>query len=323
MRYPLTRSFSMVVAAGLVLAAGACDDGPTGPEQASLTVRMTDAAGDLEAAWVSVTEVRLAGEGDGAAEVLATETGDELIRLSPDAVTELVTGAEIEPGTYGQLRLLIDGGVVETTDGEVFTFGGAEHPDGLASDGTMTCPSCTETGVKVNVGGDLQLEAASTILMLDFNVPESFGHEAGASGAFVMRPTITSSTVELSGNIVGDVTVEGLAALPDLCGGEDVTVEDFVPRAVLAADETVSQTGAVTADGQDGAQGSYSIDFLAEGDYTMGSEPVEFALDGGGTATLTFDFSVDTGDDDDVVTVQSGQDATADYTITGATCATS
>ena len=322
MRNHVTKFFSIVAVGAMALVAGACD-GTTGPEQTSLTVRMTDAAGDLEAAWVSVTEVRLAGEGAPSETVLTTETGDELIRLSPDAVTELVTGAEIEPGTYGQLRLVIDGGVAETTDGQVFTFGGAEHPDGLASDGTMRCPSCMETGVKVNVGGDLQLEAASTILMLDFNVPESFGHEAGASGAFVMRPTITSSTVELSGNVVGDVVVEDLTALPDLCGDEDVTVEDFVPRAVLTSDETVSQTGAVTADDQDGAQGSYAIDFLAEGDYRMESEPVEFALDGGGTATLSFDFSVETGDGDDVVTVQSGQDVTADYTITGATCATS
>lgn len=323
MRDHRTMLFSMVAVVGIALAAGACGDGPTGPEQASLTVRMTDAAGDLEAAWVSVTEVRLAGEGAPSDAVLTTETGDELIRLSPDAVTELVTGAEIDPGTYGQLRLLIDGGVVETTDGEVFTFGGAEHPDGLASDGTMTCPSCTQTGVKVNVGGDLQLEAASTILMLDFNVPESFGHEAGASGSFVMRPTITSSTVELSGNIVGDVTVETASLLDEVCGGQDVDVTDLVPRAVLVSDETVSQTGVVTADGQDGTRGSYAIDFLAEGDYRMETEPVEFALDGGGTATLSFDVSVETGDDDAVVTVQSGQDATADYTITGVSCPTS
>jgi hypothetical protein len=32
---------------------------------------------------------------------------------------------------------------------------------------------------------------------------------------------------------------------------------------------------------------------------------------------------VDTGDDDAVVTVQSGQDVTADYTITGVSCTTS
>lgn len=316
---------AMATAIGVVAACdgtGSSDlSGPDLSSGTSLTVRMTDAPGDLEAAWIRVTEIRLAGEtaddDDAGGTTLEVEDPEALIPLTPEAVTDLVRDEPVEPGTYGQLRLVIDGGVAESTDGRVWVFGDdVEHPDGLEADGTLKCPSCTQTGVKVNLpGGALEVEDEAVVLMLDFNVSESFGHVAGRSGKFILRPTITSSVVETSGDIQGAVAVEEGVSLPE-CGGEARSVEDFTPRAVRADDPETSVTAEVEAENEEGTEGSYRMRFLQPGDWEMTFvAEKEFEQDGD-TETLTFEATAEP----EQVTVQSGVPTTADYTITGADC---
>lgn len=323
-----TRMFG-TIALGAMLGLGlaGCDDAVS-PEQTSLTVQLTDAPGDLAGAWISVESVELAREEDGADDSgtlqLETETGDQLVKLEADAVTDLVRGAPIEPGAYGQIRLVIDGGVVQTTSDELFTFGEfgplpSEIAD-LPVVGDFQCPSCAQSGVKVNVPeGGLQIDQETSIVMLDFNVSESFGRVAGASGMFVMNPTITSSVVTLSGEIAGDVAFEPASEgdIPASCGGEDVTVETFVPRAVeVGSDPEVSLTAPVTASSGSATEGSYAIEFVAPDAYRMEAETVTYS-DG---SELTFDFTVDTGDGDAEVSVEEQAISSADYTVTAATC---
>jgi hypothetical protein len=312
----------LAAAAGLAACDGTGSSDLSGPDLSSgssLTVRMTDAPGDLEAAWVRVTEIRLPGESDadGGGTILEVEDPEALIPLTPEAVTDLISDEPVEPGVYGQLRLVIDGGVAESTDGRVWTFGGAEHPDGLEADGRLKCPSCGQTGVKVNLpGGALELEDEAVVLMLDFNVSESFGHVAGRSGKFILRPTITSSVVETSGDVRGSVVVGDGVSLPE-CGGEARSVEDFTPRAVRADDPETSVTAEVEAENEEGTEGSYSMRYLQPGDWDMTFiAEKEFEVDGG-TETLTFEATADPGR----VTVESGVPTTADYTVTGADCA--
>lgn len=323
-----TRMFgTIVLGAMLGLGLAGCDDAVS-PEQTALTVQLTDAPGDLAGAWISVESVELAREEDGQDDAgtfqLETETGDGLVKLEDTAVTDLVRGAPIDPGTYGQIRLVIDGGVVQTTSDELFTFGEFGSLPSEIADlpvvGDFQCPSCEQSGVKVNVPeGGLQIDQETSIVMLDFNVGESFGRVAGQSGMFVMRPTITSSVVTLSGNIAGNVAFEPASDgdIPATCGGQDVTVETFTPRAVqVGSDPEVSQTAGVTADEGSTTEGSYTIEFLSPDTYRMESETVTYS-DG---SELTFDFSVDTGDGDAEVTVEQQSTASADYTVTGATC---
>lgn len=322
-----TKMFA-TLALGAMLSLGltACSDDGVGPEQTSLTVRLTDAPGDLAGAWISVESVELAGQteaGPGPFQ-LETQDSDGFVKLEADAVTDLVEGAPVEPGTYGQIRLVIDAGVVRTTDDELFTFGSFDELPSEVADlpvaGALRCPSCRQTGVKVNVpGGGLQIDQETSIVMLDFNVSESFGREAGASGMFVMRPTITSSVVTLSGDIEGDVVFDPAADgdIPSTCGGQTVDVETFVPRAVqVGSDPVVSQTAPVEAASGSTTEGSYAIEFLSPDTYRMEAAAVEYE-DG---SELTFDFTVDTGDTDAEVTVEEQSTSTADYTVTGATC---
>ena len=65
---PATRLCTVVLTLAAAAGLGACDgsdanDALSGPDgDASITVRMTDNPGDLAAAWIRVTEIRLAGE---------------------------------------------------------------------------------------------------------------------------------------------------------------------------------------------------------------------------------------------------------------------
>lgn len=309
----LGRTAALAMAAVMVTAVGACDDGLAGPQEGSLTVRLTDAPGDLDAAWISVTEIRLQGqseEGPGGTTLTAQSDVDP-IPLEKGQVTELISGASVSPGTYAQLRLVVDGGVVRATDGDVYTFGDTPLPDGVSESdvvGSFQCPSCVQTGVKVVLpDGGIEIEDASTILMLDFNVEESFGHTAGQSGAFVMRPLIVASDVSVSGNIEGTVANESGTAFPLSCGGmtDNVTLQDFTPLAIVSgSDPQVSQEGEVASDG------TFRIEFLSPDAYDMGFvETLQFE----NGETLTFSAGVTP----QQVNVESGQTTGGvEYTIT-------
>lgn len=64
-------------------------------------------------------------------------------------------------------------------------------------DGVLQTPSFDQSGLKVNLPqGELELEGESTTWLVDFDVAESFGQEAGGSGQWVMNPVITGTAVE-------------------------------------------------------------------------------------------------------------------------------
>lgn len=314
---------------GLLTLAGlsACDgaSGPAGPAapdgQTTLSVRLTDAHGPVENAWIDVTELEIVGEGEeesGRITLLSDATDDDetnddasdLILLHPDSITELVSQVEVPSGTYGQIRLIVGGAVLETDDGDVYTTGGAEHPDGLAATGTLKCPSCPQTGIKiVPPNGALELDGAATILVLDFDVHQSFGQQAGRSGMWVMHPVVVASVLETSGGIAGSVVpAEESDFFPIACGGEDRTVEEFIPQATRTVDGEETTKSGVTA-----ADSTYAISFVPSGEWTMTFED-SVAFDGD---TLVFDAAPRS----ETVTVEDGQTATVDYDLNGVSCA--
>lgn len=288
----------------LALSLGACDDSAS-PGGARLSIMLTDAAGDLEEAWVEITGIYLqptqATQGQRVW-LLQSSTGlIDLLTLS-DAAVDLVNDEVVPPGTYAQLRFIIGDAVIKTVGGKVYATAGAVPPGGLVIDGPLQCPSCLETGLKVNLpGGAVTLADEATILVVDFDVSQSFGREVGPPVQWVMHPLLSASEFGLTGSIAGTVTLAQGVTLPS-CGGRDATVSDFVP---------VASAGGIEKSGDVNADGSYTISFVEPGDYDMGFAPVQF--DNG--ETLTFQATHPS-----MVNVQSGATATADYTITGASC---
>ena len=290
------------------MALAACDGGGTGSGGSRLTIRLTDAPGDLDEAWVKVEEVYLQaneGEGQGGRVVLADSATDwiDLTTLSGGAFATLVNGVPVPAGTYSQLRLVVCDAYVVTKSGDVYATPGATLPAGVTADGELKAPSACQSGFKVKLpGGGVTVENESTILSVDFDVSQSFGHQAGNSGKWVMHPVMTATAVGFSGAIQGTVAVGAGVTLPT-CGGAAVDVTKFVPLATAGVDSV----SAVVS-----AQGQYRM-AVSPNTYTMGHIPVVSYTNGD---SLTFAATAAPAQ----VAVASGATQTANYTITAATC---
>ena len=98
-------TFSGGLLAVALTALAGCGDGAGPGGTTALSLKLTDAPGDVQHAFVTITEINLAG-GSGNV-VLRDEpyTGD-LLTLAGTTV-DLVTDAEVPSGTYSQLRFVI------------------------------------------------------------------------------------------------------------------------------------------------------------------------------------------------------------------------
>ncbi len=200
----------------LTLPMAACDDG-TDTQFGTVSIQLTDAPGEEVAeAWVTITDIYLqeeSGENDpvGSRHYMLENADQthELLSLAND-VADLVVGQEVSTGTYGQLRIVMSGGCIVTDTGSVYATPG--YTECGAADGLLNMPSFAETGAKVNLNS-LEVTGGQQILLLDFDVSDSFGKEAGGSGMWVMQPVIHASEISLTAGI--DVTLSaGEVTLP-------------------------------------------------------------------------------------------------------------
>lgn len=222
----LLRSCLLAISAAGLIAGCTGDESPTGPQQMTrLTILLTDAPDDLEHAWVEINQIYLQGGGGGDPDSVDNGDGDgdasdgdndddgdnsksgrtvlfegstglvDLLTLQ-DTVLELVKDEPVLPGRYNQLRMVLGEAVVETEAGDVYS-NGADHPEGKDATGPLNCPSCSQSGMKVKLpNGGLVVEAVSMIVMVDFDVSESFGKTPGQSGKWVMHPVIKTAQID-------------------------------------------------------------------------------------------------------------------------------
>lgn len=319
MRYTATKW--VLPALMLPLAIGGCDDGddlgvePLPDEGARVSLYLTDAPGDVEAVWVQIDHVYLQG-GDGPVTLLDEPT--DLIELTElvGVAQALADEVEIPEGAYSQLRMVLGGAVLEATDGTVYTMGGAEHPGELPATGDLMCPSCEQSGLKALMpGGEVVIEEGSTALVLDFDVARSFGHRAGRSGKWIMRPVIHTTAMRDGPDghgIEGTVVLDDGVALPECPAGTPRSVEDFIPTATSLTlldgeGDPIVRSGTVDD------SGAFTIGFVPVGEWSMGFVGSLDLTDW----ALTFDASVEPGQ----VEIEPGSDVQGVlYTVTGASC---
>lgn len=292
------------------LAMAACDGGTGGSGDARVSIRLTDAPGDLKEAWVKIDRIYMMGgpadsASNGRVDLLTTATGwVDLLTLSGGRTAELVNGAVVPAGRYSELRMVVCEAYVIEKDGDVYATRDAALPAGVQADGQLQVPSGCSSGFKIKFHGDEPVELAneSTIMTVDFDVSQSFGHQAGNSGRWIMHPVMHATTVGFAGGIGGTVTVASGVTLPT-CGGAPVAVTAFVPQATAG---TTTYTSAVATDGR------YKITVPA-GTYTMAYAPA-LSYANGDSLMVTATPSVAS------ATVASGGNATVDYSVTAATC---
>ena len=307
------------------LIASSCDDvGTTGPADgtARVSLLLTDAPGDLEAAVVTITDVYLAGD-DGR---VYLREGDpittNLLSLSNDVV-ELVDDYDIPAGSYSQLRFVISGAYLEIDDGDGGTTIYATSPDyeglpaGVVADGDLQCPSCAQSGFKVLLGHlnddddddddedvEVVLDGDETILV-DFDVSRSFGHAAGKSGKWVMRPTLKATRLVSASEVFVTLALNDTTVKLPVIDEVQLTLANFAATLTPAAGGDPKTVTFVDAD-EDGVYEA-SFGFLFPGDYNVG------LVDVPGLSFLT-DVTLPV-----LVTVTEGSETTVALKLTGAT----
>jgi hypothetical protein len=256
----------------------ACDG--TGVEDgARVSVYLTDAPGDVDKVWVKIDGITLIGEEQE--DVALLGDFEELILVSElvGQARQIVDDAAVDPDTFQQLRLLIGGAVLLTGDGGVYAMEGTELPDGVSDEdvGVLQCPSCAQSGLKIVVqGGSPEVEEGDDVtIVLDFDIAQSFGKQAGNSGRWVMRPVVHATRVAvpnapLSGSSIGGtVTLADGVTIPACPAGTPRSLADFVPTAT-ASTLVDANNAAVVRSGTTSGAGAFTIANVDPDTYTLG-----------------------------------------------------
>jgi len=284
-------------AAALVAFGSACDSGTS--ETTSLSILLKDAPDNIKSAVVTIDEVNLVGS-DGVVVLTGDPTTVDLLTLATDAL-DLVTDVSIPSGSYQQLRFVISGGYIEVDNGDgTSTFyaseGYDELPDGVTATGELQMPSFAQSGLKVNMAeGSLELSGDQEILLVDFDVRQSFGHDA-AGDRWVMHPVITGGELGATGGV--HVTIRNGTGVTFALGTATLSLTDM--------NGTPIGTPLTPTDGD--GDGVFEVDFglLAPGSYRVLVNPPQ-------GVTLTVNPAVPF-----LVTVTSGQAAEVGLTVTAA-----
>lgn len=294
------------VALGATLALGGCSDSSSPNGTTQLSVRLKDAPGDFKAAVVTISQIYL--QGNGKIVLRDTPVTVDLLTLA-QTTASLVDNATVPSASYSELRFVISGAYVEVDNGDgtssIYasspTYSGL--PAGATVAGTLQMPSLAQSGLKVDFGGAVSVDGTQKIVVVDFDVSQSFGHDAGQADKWVLHPVIKGADMTLTGSVHTTVQLGSNVTLPSVqVGGHLVTMADLSAKLTNTADNT-STTVALTNAGN----GVFAADFQ----YVLpGAYSLSLVLPTGLTTVTT------TPATPQPVTVTSGQQASAAFTVT-------
>lgn len=202
----------LVVAAALLVPLTSCGDA-TAPSTGRITVLLKDEPGAVSKAVVTISRIYLQGDdeftlGGGNRVVLMDHpVTTDLLTLRDQTLT-LVAGATVPAALYAQLRFVITGGYIEVEGEGGTSMIFASSPDyaglplGAEVDGTLVMPNFAETGIKVPLpGGPVENTGDEWTVLVDFDVSQSFGRQAGLTGNWVMHPVVLAAEFASSGGL--------------------------------------------------------------------------------------------------------------------------
>lgn len=288
------KKYGIALSLVAAFALGACDESPTGDDAGSMSLMITDAPGDFLEAVVTIERVELLREGeegeeengDGNRIVLLDEpwTGN-LLELSND-VAELTDEITIPGGSYSQLRFIISGGCIEVeTDDGSDVYASSGYTECGTADGDLQMTSLPTSGLKINLPGGFRIDGDRRIVLVDFDVSESFGHVAGNSGQWVMHPVIRATEVVLSGNLDVSLIVPDSVDLPgELSADSFAIVLDDEPAVPVV--DGVASFGFIVP-------GTYSVDLLAPAGVTVTTDPaLPLEIEIGSSANVSAEITI-------------------------------
>lgn len=233
-----TFGITLIAVAMLMWGCESTLDSDNGNGTGTMVVKLHDAPVDYDEVNISVARV----------EVNNSESEDQgwTVISEPNEtynILELVNGnfevladAELEPGTYKQIRLILNNENTVVIDGDTFN---------------LFVPSGAQTGLKLNIDAEI-IEGIVYTLLLDFDANRSVV-PTGATGQYNLKPVIRATNEAISGNIQGSV-------LP---------IESRATVYAIQESDTLSTTYA------DESTGEFMLVGLESGSYTVSVEPRE------------------------------------------------
>ena len=290
-----------VLAAALPLAA--CEDDIAGGENdGRVTVLLTDAAGDIETAIVTVNSIYLQSEGgeddDEGGRVYLLGSADASADLEANltdlsnSIDAIVDSEPVPAGTYQQLRIVIDDAciVVEGEDGADEVYASGDFEACGTADGNLQTTSATHSGLKINFAdGPLVIEEGDEAeFLVDFDVAQSF-HSAGNSGQWIMTPVLKGTSLDDAATVRVEVTLGTGVTLP-----EGVLLTGFSAR--LTNSEGSTEDLALDADGEADFRhllpGTYTVTLVAPGGFTLTTDPASPTVTVGSGSSVTTNLTV-------------------------------
>jgi len=238
--------------------------------ESRVTIKLTDAPGDFKRAVVTISEVELLGEGENNRVALLNEPKTtDLITLANDTA-DLVKDATVPAGTYKELRFVITGAFIEVeeADGSTKIYASSADyaglPAGTQVAGELQLPSYGQSGLKVKIAQPVTVEGEQKVILVDFDVAQSFGRQAGGAGRWVMSPVIKAADITFSGTVTVTLAAGEGVSLPNK-DGQPLTLGDF--KATLTNTGGSTETLPFTDANGDGIFEAQFV-FLIPGDFS-------------------------------------------------------
>lgn len=307
-------TLAAVALAGVTAVTGCSKNngGMTSTGTGHVSLALTDApSADLSSAVVTISKIYLVGNAadstnaNGQVVLMSTPVTTDLLTLSNN-LQSLVDSATVPAGTYSQLRFVVDGAyiTVASAQGNMTTYATQGYQNAPPNAvGTLKCPSCSQSGIKVNLNGGVTVAAGQqTDLLVDFNVSDTFGHQAGQSGMWVMHPTLNATQTQLAGTVNVSLSLADTVTLPTI-GTQALTLGDFKAELKSATADPTSTGVEIPFTASSDSTASATYHYVVPGDYIV-------TVVGPDTVTFT------TAPDSQAVTVGSGATASAHLTLT-------
>lgn len=200
-------------------------DSEVSPGKAKMNVHLTDAPADLKEVNINVQGLRIhyTPASDTADTSASDTTGDDedgnwidlpvepmtinLLELQ-NGVDTLLASAELDPGIYNELRLMLGGdNTVMTADSSIYD---------------LKVPSGQSSGYKIKF--KTELEAGEEIdVVVDFDASRSV-HKAGRSGKYILKPVLRAFVEDLDrGSITGVLDPADVASSVHAIMDDDTT----------------------------------------------------------------------------------------------------
>lgn len=224
--------------------------GSNSGEVGTISMSLTDAmSNEFKAVYVTIEDVQVHNDvwEDGNWESVSAPNLPKTFNLYDltNGVREEIGLADIEAGTYTQMRLIIatvpDNGINELDEAHPFANYVIDTDDNYHD---LKIPSGIQTGIKIVHGFNIS-NGQTTELLLDFNAEKSV-IVAGNSGNWLLKPTIKIADIEELSIIRGRVVEkeDGTIGIP----GALVSVQGFDGTAEDEKDKVTIHTSTITDD---------------------------------------------------------------------------